>query len=436
MKRYHLSRLRSFLAELERNNTKIPPKLETLLQSSMKACVATLGYLPRVGARSKLPFKAPHCRVCRKPLHPAAKPWKSNFGITYPLFCTNLKCSEQRKRKNYFPTKRKLVGKLTGLTRPGCPVPRDKCPECKKEGFETLRHVFQIHHPSRFTLEIAWSRRCPRKGCPQRPQHFREDGTLLPHRGRGVPLIDDPDRPTCQRLGCAGFGKLMARRRSVELVGFGTTKKYECTKGENRHVCYVNRSSGDQIEPRMADKAKKKAWKLDLLPLDMRQCPRQGCTIPLRLGPMGGRFRQNYKFPYGAKGKRLGGPRRFGEEDYRYLVCRPRTGYSPRGSAKQRGHGSVAVAFGSVKLGTFRFEVIPAKRPGRPKGMSQGQIELAERAQRMMRAETARASGKKKGVLGKVAAQLFPHEKEMSRYQKINKLLSRNRRRKKAYKQT
>lgn len=59
MKKRVLRKLRSLLVELERNNTKIPRKLETLLQSSMKICIATLGHLPKIGVRVKLTFKAP-----------------------------------------------------------------------------------------------------------------------------------------------------------------------------------------------------------------------------------------------------------------------------------------------------------------------------------------------------------------------------------------
>ncbi len=407
MKRYHLSKLRSLLAELERNNTKIPAKLETLLQSSMKACVATLGHLPRIGVRVKLPFKAPHCGVCRKPFQPMAKPWTSNFGITYPLRCTNPKCSEQGKRKNYMPTKRKLVGKLSELQRTNCPVPRDKCPECKKEGFDTLRNVFQVHHPSNSThnREVAWIRRCPRKGCPQRPQHFKADATLLPHRGKGAPLIDDTDRPTCQRPGCAGFGKLMTRRKRIELVGFGATKKYECTKGENQHVCYVVISSGDQIEPGTADKAKQKAWKLDLLPLDMRQCPRQGCTIPLRLGPRGGTVRQKAKSLYGAKGKRLGRRRRFGEEEYRYLLC--------RGSNKKQGHGTVGRVVGSVKEGSLRFVEISPKIGGRPRGMTEERIKEAIKLEKLIQKH-----GSGRGAFGKAVKEMWPGQEPHSAYER------------------
>lgn len=432
MKKRRLRKLRSLLVELERTNAKIPAKLGSLLESAIKACSIGLGHLPKLDIKETLPFKAPDCELCHRQLSPMAKRWISRFGETFPLRCINPRCSEQGKRKNYIAEARgkwKLTGKLSLLQRPDCPMPRDKCPECAEEGYDTVRRVLRINHPSKYihNPEVAWVRRCPRKGCPQRPQHFRTDGTMLPHRGQGLPMKDDPNRPLCDRKGCAGHGQPMAIRRPIELRGFGPTVKYECTKGQNEHVCYVT-TSGDRIEPDIADKAKMRAWKLDLLPLDMRQCPRPDCTIPLRLGPRSGTIRRKAKSLYGAKGKRLGRRRRLGEEEYRYLLC--------RGTGKQRGHGSVAVAFGSVKLGTFRFEVIPAKTRGRPRGMSQRQIELAERAERMIQAETARASGKKKGALGKVAAQLFPHENEVSRYQKINKLLSRNRRRKKAYNQT
>ncbi len=425
MKKRVLRKLRSLLVELERNNTKIPLKLETLLQSSMKVCIATLGHLPRIGVRVKLPSKAPPCSVCRKPLQPMAKPWKSNFGITYPLRCTNPKCSEQGKRKNYIPTKRKLVGKLSELQRPDRPVSRDKCPECKKQGFETMRMVFRVGHPSTYihNRDVAWFRRCPRKGCSQRPEHFKEDGTPIPPRGKGVPIRDDPNRPVCPHPKCKGFGQPMNRSGQVKLLGFGPAWKYVCRKGLKPHFSYVTGTS-QHIAPLVP----RKPWNLDALPLEYRKCPRPGCTIQLRLGPRGGTIRQKARSLYGASGKRLGRRRRFGEEEYRYVLC--------RGTGKRRGHGTVAIALGSVKDGTFRFEQIRPKIAGRPRGMSQGQIELAQRAERMIHEETARAGGKKRGVLKIVAGQLFPNEDEVSRYQKVNKLLTRNRRRRKSHNQT
>lgn len=359
MKKRVLRKLRSLLVELERNNTKIPLKLETLLQSSMKVCIATLGHLPRIGVKVKLPFKAPPCRVCRKPLQPMTKPWKSNFGITYPLRCTNLKCSEQGKRKNYFSTKRKLVGKLSELQRPDCPVSRDRCPECQREGFNTMRVVFRVQHPSTYihNRDVAWFRRCPRKGCSQRPEHFKEVGTPIPHRGKGVPIRDDPNRPVCPHPKCKGFGQPMNRSGHVKLLGFGPAWKYVCRKGLKPHFSYVT-GTGQHIAPLVP----RKPWNLDALPLEYRKCPRPGCTIQLRLGPRGGTIRKKGTSLYGAKGKRLGRRRRFGEEEYRYLLC--------RGSNKKQGHGTVAIVVGSVREGNLRLVVLPPKKAGRPGGPS------------------------------------------------------------------
>lgn len=359
MKKRALRKLRSLLVELERNNIKVPTNLGALLQSATKGCIRTLGHLPRADVRVKLPFKGPTCEVCRKPLRPMAKAWTSNFGITYPLRCTNLKCSEQGKRKNYIPTKRKLVGKLSELQRPDCPVSRDKCPECKKQGFETMRMVFRVGHPSTYihNRDVAWFRRCPRKGCSQRPEHFKVDGTPIPPRGKGVPIRDDPNRPVCPHPKCKGFGQPMNRSGHAKLLGFGPAWKYVCRKGLKPHFSYVT-GAGQHIEPLVP----RKPWNLDALPLEYRKCPRPGCTIQLRLGPRGGTIRKKGTSLYGARGKRLGRRRRFGEEEYRYLLC--------RGSNKKlgQGHGTVAIAVGSVREGNLRRIVLPPKKAGRPGG--------------------------------------------------------------------
>ena len=415
MKKRALRKLRSLLVELERNNIKVPTNLGALLQSATKGCIRTLGHLPRADVRVKLPFKGPTCEVCRKPLRPMAKAWTSNFGITYPLRCTNLKCSEQGKRKNYIPTKRKLVGKLSELQRPDCPVSRDKCPECKKQGFETMRMVFRVGHPSTYihNRDVAWFRRCPRKGCSQRPEHFKEDGTPIPHRGKGVPIRDDPNRPVCPHPKCNGFGQPMNRSGHVKLLGFGPAWKYICRKGLKPHFSYVT-GTGQHIAPLVP----RKPWNLDALPLEYRKCPRPGCTIQLRLGPRGGTIRQKAESLYGAKGKRLGRRRRFGEEEYRYVVC--------RGTGKKKGHGTVAIASGSVRDGSFHLEVLPPKVAGRPKtktGMTDERIAEAKALLQLVRKH-----GGRRGSLQKAVAELYPREHSLSAYQKANKILTDYRR--------